>query len=320
LSVTLKEIAKAAGVSTTTVSYVLNQKGSISEETRTRVLQTVRRLGYKRHGRTDGNLALVSAQPLQGPLIPAIYQAAAEFGFSIHRVQWKDYRLAPPPFGAHMRIAGVILYGGLWHRQFLEELAQRQPVVLLGSTLPTFKTDSVWVDNSGALYVATDALLAKGHRRIGFINGPATSVTSAEKRIGFERAVQQSGLQIEMEIVDAGYFDQASGRAAAALLLERFPRVTAVIAGEDGLALGLLEELKERGLSVPGDVSVVSFRDDPALAVAGGKVAAIPLPEKEIAREAISRLVHRINGSQRAGQRVLIQPHLIRPEGIVSPP
>lgn len=120
--------------------------------------------------------------------------------------------------------------------------------------------------------------------------------------------------------MDADAFEVQAGKAAAARLLDQFPGVTAVIAGEIQFALGLMEELRSRGLSAPQDVSIVCFRDDPALSKLREPVAAITLPELSIAREAISRLVQRINGSREYGRRVLIQPELVRPEAIAEPP
>lgn len=315
MAANLKDIAAAAGVSVTTVSYVLNNKGRISEATRERVKSAIKELSYRRRGRATANLAMIfSGSTL--PFVPAIYEAAAEFGFTLHQVRCDNTAETAPSFDARLRMAGVLVYGGIWRRRFLEELAQNFPVVLLGASFPTMQADSVWIDNSGAFYISTDYLLAKGHRSIGLINGPASSSTSAEKQVGFERALRHFGPGTKGITVEAKTYDSVSAREATAEMLYRMPNVTALISSDESLTLGILDELEAAGRSVPHDVSVISFRDDPKLR--GLPVATISVPSAELVREAVSTLVRRINQPGRPGHRVLIQPSLIQAEKIAS--
>ena len=316
MAANLKDIAAAAGVSVTTVSYVLNNKGRISDATRERVKAAIKELSYRRRGRATGNLAMIFSGNVP-PFIPAIYEAVAEYGFALHQVRCDDEAETAPSFDAQLRMDGVLVYGGVWKRRFLEELARDFPVVLLGASLPTMRADSVWIDNAGAFYAATDYLLARGHRAIGLVNGPATSSTSAEKQVGFERALRHYGREATGVVVEAASYEIVSAREAAAELLERIPRVTAIVSAESSLTFGVMDVLKAAGRSVPRDVSVISFRDEPRLRAL--PVAMIAVPFAELARQAVSTLVQRINQPGRPGHRVLIQPSLLQTEKIASP-
>ncbi len=304
----IRDVARAAGVSVTTTSYVLNNKGCISEATRQRVKEAVVATGYQRKRRMAGNLALVEKVP--SFLTGCLYQATAEYGYALHAVFWDDKLDTPPEFTTRQQIAGVLVYGGLWRRSLLEQLARRYPTVLLGGTLHTERTDAVWVDNAGGIYKAVDYLATQGHRRIALLNGPGNSATSGEKQVGFEQALRHTGVGAGV-IAVADNFSLAAGRAAAADLLRQEPRPTAIVAGEAVLAQAVLEVGRELGIAVPADISLIAFHDYPVLETTTPPVTAIAFPQLSMAREAVNRLNCRIANPSLPGQRVLLQPELV---------
>lgn len=289
----------------------------MSSETRRKVLNAVRHLGYRRQGKVSGDIAFV-ATTVQGISMTWLLQAAAEYGFSVRTMLADDKRETPPVVEAEGRMAGVVIYGGLWRRVFLERLAERHPTVLLGSYLPHIYSDAVWVDNAGGVYTAVDNLVHMGHSAVALINGPGNSSTSAEKQIGFERALRHAGLQGVGRIVEAKDFTYEDGKEAASRLLRADPRPTAVVAGETIFGAAVLDVCHELGLGVPTDLSLIAFRDRQYLNTLNPSVSAIRIPELAIYRKAISSLVLRIHDPVARGQRILLQPELVHRGSVAS--
>lgn len=317
MPVTIRQVAAIAGVSIATVSHVLNGKGSMTIETRQRVQSAIADSGYLRQRKTGSDLAFVSAVQ-NGFGSVAIRQAAAEYGFDTHLVVAADTLDAPPPFDLAKRIAGVVVYGGQWKRRFLEPILSAYPTVLLGSYLPTTRSDAVWVDNAGGVYAATDYLIRRGHRCIGMINGPDKSATSAEKQIGFTRALRHANLPDCGLVVETINFSFSQGRYAANKLLSSKPRPTAIVAGETAFGAATLATCAELGLKVPDDVSLITFHDNKELETSHPPVTALRIPELAICREAIWRLVVRIGNPLATGQRVLLQPEIFERSSVCT--
>jgi LacI family transcriptional regulator len=316
MSVSIRDVARAAGVSIATVSHVLNNKGSMREETRQRVHEAICATGYKRRHGAGGDLIFIHHGEFA---TRQLMQAAAEYGYNVQLQSCDDELDTPPPFRTSRRIKGVVIYGGLWRRSFLEQVAARYPTVLLGSYLPTCRSDAVWVDSAGGIYSAVDHLIKQGHKRIALINGPGNSATSAEKQIGFERALRHAGLKECGMMVEAADFSYQGGYDTIRRLLSHRPLPTAIIAGEIAFGIAALAVCKELHLAVPGSMSVIVFRDAAYLANCKPTLSSIRIPELAICREAISRLVLRINKPTAPSQRVLLQPELIHRESVAGP-
>jgi DNA-binding LacI/PurR family transcriptional regulator len=168
-----------------------------------------------------------------------LLQAAAEYGYSLHPFNLPDNELADLHSGT--RLAGMIVYGGHWNPHLLAELSRLYPTVLMGGSIPNTQVDSVWVDSTEGISLATNHLLSKGHRTLALINGPTDCITSWEKGIGFERSLSSTqDLNIKGVTVQASEFRKESGKVATRQLLEHVPNVTGIIAGEGNLGLGIL--------------------------------------------------------------------------------
>lgn len=313
---TIHDVASAAGVSPTTVSYVLNNRGHISTATRQRVQAAMVQLGYVRRRRNGGDLALVN--PVVPSLTRAIFQAVAETGYALHLVPWSNFD-ATPTFQARRPIAGALVYGGIWERNTLDELARTYPVVLLGAWLPNTNVDAVWVDNVAGMYRAVDHLSRFGHRRIGLLNGPASSPTSLDKELGFRQAVQGSHPNVSGSCITAEGTEIAEARVKAHALLEAYPDLTAVISGEHSYTQALIDACAERRLRIPADLSVIAYRDSPALSQIRPALTTIALPELRIARSAVQLLARRIDEPEVLGERIMIQPDIIERESVSAP-
>lgn len=326
MRITLADIARRAGVSVTAVSYVLNDKGSISEEAKKRVREAAAELGYLRRSPTGSTIAVLGAarDPLAG-----LHQAAAEYGLSILTINCSSSAdELPGELYLVRHLAGIIVYGGLWKRAFLESAASFCPAVFLGGHVPAVRSDSVWVDNAGGIFEATDRLIKLGHKRLLLLNGPASSITSSEKALGFERALHYYSGNALGSVVDSGGFGYENGYAAAMASMQSDiagtggapDRVTAVIACESELARGLLDACAVLSLRVPDDVSVIVFRDCQWAASVKPQLAALRLPDDSLSHEAVACLRRRAEHPRTPSRRVLIQPDYIDRESVCARP
>jgi len=307
---TLKEIARIAGVSVSTVSLVLNEKGKISDETRALVKRLIAQSGYKRppSSRAIGIVGKPTKEFLE-----CLYQAAAEYGYDLESVGVEEaLRQGPRP----SPFAGLVVYGGLWETALLERIGRLYPTVLLGGRARYAPVDAIWVDNSLGIELAAGYLVERGHRALALLNGPPGTVTSWEKKTGFERAVSTSEAPVRGIVIDCASFSRKAAKEAASRLLASAPEVTGVIVGDNLIAEPACELFEARGIAVPRDLSVVVFHDAPNLASMNPPITAIGFPTLDIARETLAHLVHRINNPGARERRVLFKPFIIERESV----
>jgi len=276
-SVTLRDVAKSAGVSLGTASQALNNRPNVAPETRARVLDAALALGYPvKATLPDSNrvkvIGLLTKHNLGAPIeinpfysyiqagvesecrqrqISLMY-AAVEVDKGNHPVVW-------PAMISEQHVDGLILAG-----TFIEQTAdlfQRQidvPIVLVDSYAPSLPFDSIVIDNTPAAKTAVEHLIAQGHTQIGLIGWHEASPPSVqERKVGYSQALRAHG--IEQEYIAPSGLNREDGMNGLRQLLSNHPKVTAVFACNDSSALGVLGGAREMGRDVPGDLSVVGF-------------------------------------------------------------
>lgn len=274
---TISDVASAAGVSIKTVSRVLNKERYVRADTRARVSAAVVELDYQPSlaarslgGRRSFQIAVVYDNPnpyyaheLQG----GIRARAAADGV---RLIAQPYDRGAPGLAAQIgalinatQVDGLILTPPVTDRGDVLDMldARGVRVVRVQPGVEHDRTRSAAIDNVAAAAAMTARLIALGHRRIGFVGGPADYAVSAERERGFRSAMAAAGLSIGA--IQPGDFGFDAGRAAAMALIPA--GATAIFAASDTMAAGVLAEAHARGLSLPGDLSVGGF-DDSALA------------------------------------------------------
>lgn len=275
---TIREIASRSSVSIATVSRVLNNHNSVSDETRLLVLQAARDLGYplptemSRPVVTRSVLALMaqSGEPAgRGVSIDATFESAVWSGIetvlAAKGVATKLQQSAMTPADAdrvanEAGVAGVIVLGGVVANEFLARLVERKvPLVLVGSHARPIPADYVMADVAGGIRQAVDHLVERGRRRIGFVNGPPTTGTSAAKLDGYRLALTLHDLPFAPDAVVSAEFTPDSGYEQTILLLDQHPDLEAIVFGDDRMAIGGLKALREAGRRVPQDVAVSGF-------------------------------------------------------------
>jgi len=310
---TSADVAARAGVSRTTVSFVLNGRADakIPDVTRRRVLAAADELGYIPHaparqlaGGRSHVIALVlrqSAEQVAGDAIlvetlRGLASAARTEGF---RVMVEPLALNGPEssYASLLRAQhadGLVVSGPrVDDPSLLELIRDGFPVVLQGS-LPDLPVTSVDVDNVAGARQAVEHLLALGHRRIACITNAPLVYTAARERLdGYRQALDAAGIAYDDEIVTEGAFDAPSGHTAMTALLER-AQFDAVFVASDVVALGAIGALRETGRRIPGDISVVGFDDIPLAAYFDPPLTTVRLPAFELGQAAGRALIHRI--------------------------
>jgi LacI family transcriptional regulator len=310
---TSADVAALAGVSRTTVSFVLNERTdvAISQSTRRRVRDAARRLGYHPHsparqlaGGRSQTLGLVLRQTPEHVAGDALLAETLRGLAGAARAA--DYRVIVEPLapgnGSYDEMLrsrqtdGLIVSGPRVDDPALPRLVEDGfPIVLQGS-LPGLGSPSVDVDNFAGARLATEHLIELGHRTIGCITNAPLAYTAARERLdGYHAAIRSAGLPADDDLVAEAEFDASSGRRAMAGLLESVP-VTAVFVASDVVALGAYAAIHDAGLGCPDDVSVVGFDDIPLAAFFDPPLTTVRVPAHDLGLAAGSALLDRIEG------------------------
>lgn len=303
---TIRDVSAAAGVSTKTVSRVLNDERYVSQETRERVRSAMAALNFR---------PSLAARILAGKRsfqIALLYDNHS--AHYIHQVQqgvWsrcmeERVRLLAQPtdvtsptlaedVGAlidQTHIDGVVLSAPVTDAlAVLDELERRgMPYVRISPGTDHERSSSASMDDVQAADDMTGHLVALGHRRIGFVIGHPDHTASDQRLFGYRRALDRAGLPFEPGLIRPGAFDFGSGEAAADALLDLARPPTAIFASNDDMAAGVLTVAHRRGLALPRDLSVAGFDDTPLASQLWPPLTTVRQPTRDLAFAAASLL------------------------------
>ena len=332
-SVGVRDVAKAAGVSTATVSRALNQPQRVSEQLRKHVAAVANELNYF----PDPAARALSSQKtfLVGALIPTIANSIyARFVDALQRrLRHAGYSLviANYDFDESLELeearalveSGVdaIVLAGAQHSSELYELlnTQRIPYLLVSIYLPDSPHRCVGYDNRAGAEAITKLVLELGHREIGVIEGPSDISDRAQQRtLGVKNALDSYGLALPPERITRCSFSVRNGRDGLAELLESAPEITAVICGNDVLAIGALMEAQSRGFSVPEDLSICGYDGLDMAQEMVPQITTVHVPTTQMGLKAADSIVSILSGEE-TPHAVQIETRLL-PGGSVAPP
>jgi LacI family transcriptional regulator len=271
--VTIKDVARIAGVSVATVSRVLNNSELVRENTRERIRQVVQDLGYSPHGAARS--LITNRTHTIGVLLPDIYgeffsevirgidQEAQREGYHLLVSSARD-DLESALRSMRGRVDGLIVMSpALDAGASRRNLPERFPVVLLNCPPSDAAYDSLGIANFEGAHAMVQHLAGLGHRQIAMIRGAEQNFDAAERLRGYRAAIRQLGLDSSPGLELPGDFSEAAGHAAARTILENGLRPTAVFAANDCMAIGALSAFREAGRQVPSDIAVTGFDDIP---------------------------------------------------------
>ena len=324
---TIKDVAKAAGVSPATVSAVVNGSAYVSPKLRARVLEAVSRLGYApsqlarnfRRGRSE-LIAIVAADLSNlffSRVVCAAETAVAAWGHSLVVFNSDEKPEAEKQILNRvwrLRCEGVILVpvGGDSTAALRDFEARRVPTVLFGRTVDGARLDSVTIDNVSASFQVTNYLIDLGHVRIGAVTGPMRLSTGRDRFEGMKAAMTAKNLALDPRLVRSGEFREEVAYSAARGMLDEPDRPTALYVANGAMALGVLRAIQDAGLRCPEDVSVASTDNIPGIRGLKPQLTRAEHPIVEMVNEFVRLLMDRINrGAKGECRNVVFPPTLV---------
>jgi LacI family transcriptional regulator len=319
---TISDVAKRAGVSTMTVSRVINRSGYISQETEERVNKAISELGFVPNAlarslrfKQTKTIALVLTDitnPFFTTLARGVEDAASENGFTVmfsNTDESPDEEAALLTTLLQKQVDGVLLVPAGSSKEPVVYLQERSiPVVVLDRRVPGVCVDIVRCDSIPGAYAITRHLIDLGHRRIAMLSGPLGISTSADRAQGFRQAMEEAGIEIEPQWLHYGQFTQGSGYSLAQTLLPRSPRPTAIFAGNNFIAVGAYTALREAGLRVPEDISLVTFDDLSSKFVLEPFLTTVDQPAYDMGYQAMKRLLECMSSDPPSQPQELLLP------------
>ncbi|OAH09683.1 LacI family DNA-binding transcriptional regulator [Streptomyces jeddahensis] len=328
--VTLAQVAEKAGVSISTVSKVLNGRQDVSPPTRVKVERLLETHGYRRTPKSAGEAPLIEIvfHELESTwameLIRGVENVAVANDASVVLTE-SGTRHAPNPDWIEKvlrrRPLGVILVFSSLPLEFKQQLRSRAiPFVIIDPAGdPETDVPSVGSANWSGGLAATRHLIENGHRRIGIITGPEDMMCSLARLDGFRSAMSMAGLEIDTDLVRFGDFHVEGGYSRAMELLQRPDRPTAIFAGSDLQALGVLEAARVNGLRIPHDLSVVGYDDVPLAQWTSPALTTVHQPLKKMAEEAAQMLL-RLRAGEPTITRLELATSLVVRKSTAPPP
>jgi LacI family transcriptional regulator len=328
---TQQQIAEAAGVSRTTVSFVLNNVPGvkISPETRQRVLDVAERLNYYPDATArrlaSGQTHTIALVLHQGPspaygdaflpqMLQGVSQAARQQGYHVlfYPIDPKEDSISYVKLARGRHADGLILSGPrLDDTPLLELYDEGYPIVLQGQ-LPDTKLSFVDVDNVRGAELAVEHLVGLGHRRVGMVTNAPLTYTAARQRLdGYRQTLERYGIACEMSWVCEGHFDEESGEQAVKALLGEDLGLTALFVASDAVAYGVLRALRRQGIRVPDDIALVGFDDIPTSRYVFPSLTTVRLPAFGLGWAAADLLIRLINHKEIEETQVILDTELV---------
>ncbi len=308
MSVTLKDVARAARVSVSTASRALGGGGLASERTQERLARIARELGYRPNpiarGLKTGQSRLVGL--LVHNLTNASFQVMAEVVQA--RLKTLGYQMLLCIGGddpqqesdtlttlADHRIDGLIVVPTGKNGAQLEALAKNIPIVCLVRRDNDTDLETVLADDPQGAYLGTRHLIEQGHRRIGFIVGRSDTTSGRERLSGYIRALREADLPMDNALVHAGHFEPETGATACRKLLDLADPPSAIFVANHEATLGVLRVTAERNLSIPDELSLLCYEDMPWFAWHRPAISIVDNGARDLANLAVDRLLHRMD-------------------------
>lgn len=335
-NVTIRDVASHAGVSPATVSRVLNGGYPVAQMKRAQVENAVRELGYIRNAhaqalrRTSTGVVGVIihdvADPFFAEIAAGIQEVAAAHGSLVvlcNSLRNPDSEIRYLEMLRGQRVDAVVVAGGAFentgyrralHQQIRELKRQGTPIVMCGRS--SRSVDAVWPDNRGGAEELTRHLLANGHRAIAEIMGPLNFSTTKERSMGHRGVLTGAGIERNPSLVATGHFTRDGGYEATRALLAGRSRFTAIFAANDLMAMGALAALREAGLRVPDDISVVGFDDVPTVRDVVPGLTTVSVPMREMGRSSMRVGLAR---SDRGPQLMMLPVYLVKRQSVAPP-
>lgn len=308
--VTIKDVAKRAGLSLSTVSRAVNKSGYVSPETQRRVDEAVAELGYQPNwmarslkGKSSHLIGLIMpdvSSSYDNTIIQLVCNTLHAHNYELILClnnEDQEIDLGYLKILQEKRAAGIIYVAPLGgsNSPFVRELAsQGMPIIELNRRHEEDLLDAVLADNVQGAYQITNYLIELGHRRIGLLMGETELTTGQNRLAGYRRALDDHGIPIDSELIRIGSFSLEHGEKGTCELLQLAQRPSALLAGSNRILMGMLTVLGQQGLRIPDDISVAAFNDTEWLSLWHPPITVVDVAIDEMAQLAVDLLLRRI--------------------------
>lgn len=327
---TIKDVAKKAGVSIATVSFVINDSKHISTETKKRVVKAIKSLKYHPSksainlvsGKT-GNIGFIltddhflRTEPFYTRIFLGTEFEARSEGYYILltsiRPDFNEEDILPR-FILNKSVDGIIIAGKISQNLIERISAYNLPTVFIDYIPSNNNHPLVLIDNIQGALLATNHLISLGHTNIAFIGGDIEHPSLFDRLNGYKQALVNANISIKHNLIvtDTKYPDRQNGFNLAKKLFSKNKNVTAVFAGNDAMAIGVMHYLKDNGYKVPEDVSLIGFDDVEADLMLSPPLTTIRVPKIEMGIESLKLMVNTLKNKKSLQKKILVPVELI---------
>lgn len=324
--VTIRDVARYAGVSVATVSRVLNNSALVSPDTRDAVMKAVTQLGYRPNANaqalatqvsdTIGVVVMDVSDPFFGALVKAVdgvAQANHKYvlvGNSYHEAEKERHAIEVL---IRQRCNALIVHAKALSDQEMALFMEQVPgMVLINRILPGYEYRCVGLDNVSGALMATRMLIAQGHERIGYLSSSHGIDDDIQRRQGWAMALEEQGISARESWVARGTPDLQGGEAAMVELLGSNQQLSAIFAYNDSMAAGAMTALKDNGFHIPQQVSVIGFDDIPVARYTDPQLTTVRYPIASMARTATELALRGAAGALDQSETHCFMPTLVR--------
>ncbi len=331
---TMKDVAKEAGVSLGTVSNVLNSLSTVSAENRKKVEEAVKKLRFipntaARSLKTNTSRSLgLSIPNIGNPFYPELARgaedAAQKAGYSVFlcnndRSVQKERNYVKVLL--EKNVDGIILVKPGISREEMDEVREKSGLVLVDIGEEVNEAyDVINVDDSGGTVKAMELLYEYGHTRIAFISGSLESRSSKSRLEAYIQFLEGKKLPVDESLIKKGSYDWYSGYTCTAEFLRRINKPTAIFASNDLMAIGAMKAIRERGMNIPYDISVIGFDDIDMAALCSPQLTTVRQPKYELGQTSVNLLLKRLNshgkGMKGPGEHLVLPTEVIYRESV----
>jgi LacI family transcriptional regulator len=321
----MADVAREAGVSSMTVSRVVNDRADVSAATRQRVLEVIQQLGYRPSGiarglatRRTATLGLVVpdvANPFFSDVARGVEHVAYAEGYNVFLCNTEEdpeREISVLKSLEEKRVDGLILCSSRLSEAELHEVVSRySSVVLVNRRLVGDRVCSVRLDDEAGGRLATEHLLQSGHQAVGLLGGPESSHSGQLRSKGYRAALSDANLPYYPDWVRHCSPDASGGQKAARELLTAHPELTALVCYNDLVAVGALQACAKLGRRLPDDIAIVGYDDIRLAALVSPPLTTCRAPRYELGAQAVRLLLEQIEGDLDRGHEIVLQPELL---------
>jgi len=322
--ITLKMVAEKAEVSVNTASRAINNRPDINLETKKRVLQIAKELGYIRNAaavalrtKKTGTIGVVIADnrnPFYAEVLNGMEEAAREKNYHIILANTqRDYKKEEEAISLLLakRVDGLLITPVQDRDDDIKNLIDANiPFVVVGRDFENIEVDAIYNDEVKGGFLATEYLIKKGHKRIALIDGFLYKSPAKERLEGYKKALNKYRIPLDDSLISVGDINIEDGHERTKQMLEKNLGFTAIFAYNDMMAFGSMQAIKEKGLRIPEDIGLVGYDDIPFSSLISPALTTIRLKKQELGIESVKLLLSHINGNREKPKKIMLDVEL----------